>query len=253
MRSQGLGFIVLAGLLACGGTVASSTGDAGDAAAALDGSPPTEAGGTCVSPGGYHGCGGPNGCNWDDTTCGGCLPETTGHAGAFSVCEADLARTGVLVACQEGCSDGDICVELDVSPTYSCEPFEVGALFDQNGASDRLLYADWSKWTSDPLPVPTACPSVSGFSICGGACPPCGTGRTCTGRSPLHSSSICIPDPNSYCSKDGKHKCATGQSCFVWTVQAAEQPLADSAGYCMATAECQAAAAGVPGGGQCIL
>ena len=232
--------------LACGGTVVTPVDGGTDSNAFVDASVD---GGPCRTVSGAHGCGGPNNCTWSDKVCGGCLPDSFHRTGAFSVCGNDILEAGAFVFCQDGCRDGDICANLtaDPKPQYECAREDVGPLFASNGASDRLLYADWSSWSGQPLPTRDVCPGAAGYSLCGGPCPTCGPAQTCTGRSPTHPFSLCIPRPHGYCTKS-MPSCANGQSCFLWNTG----PRSDDAGYCMPTSECQAAAAGIPGGGLCV-
>lgn len=245
--------VLLGGLLwACGGTIvpvgpqdaqSDSPSDAGKEAS-------FDSPSACVSPSGYRVCNGPNACP-DDQACD-CNQKHFTSEPALSYC---ISTWSQVFACDEGCADGQVCAVTTLFPdsgrVYFCVPEELGHLFETNGGIDRLRYADWSDWTSAPLPTPPACPTVPGVSLCGGACPTCGLGKFCTGRSPLHPYSICIPEKNAYCTK-ASPGCPVGQSCFLFSVQADAQSLADAAGYCMPTAECKAAQGGYPGGATCL-
>ena len=251
---------VAALLCACGGTVVPV--DAGDAQS----DSPVEGGkdassdapNVCVSPGGFRVCHGSNACPADDTcNCQDNFFNPNSPNPQLSICTSTIGNILSIHDCRLGCADGEFCVVLTVSSAnpqarpYVCVPEELAQLYQANGGADRVRYADWSDWTNAPLPNPSACPAVSGFSICGGSCPTCGLGELCTGRSPLHPYSLCIPDKNAYCTK-AKPGCPAGQSCFLFTVEPDAQSLADAAGYCMPTAACKAAQAGYPGGATCL-
>ena len=247
-------------LWACGGTIVPL--DAGDAS--TDGSveagkdASSDAPNVCVSPSGYRVCHGPNACPADDTcNCQDDFFNPNSPNPQLSICESTVANAFNGRGCNESCADGDVCAIVTVSSAhpevrvYFCVSEELGRLYQANGGADRLRYADWSDWTNAPVPTSPTCPTVSGFGICGGACPTCGLGELCTGRSPLHPYSLCIPDNNAYCTK-AKPGCPAGQSCFLFTVQADAQSFADAAGYCMPTAACKAAQGGYPGGATCL-
>jgi len=137
-------------------------------------------------------------------------------------------------------------------------PFSAGQFLAARGEAARLAYADRGSWTGEPLPLPTECPVVDGLQLCGGRCGGCPDGEGCTGRSPLHPWGLCIPereigDQHAVCSaRKGSTGCEWGSSCFVFTVDAAHQGIADSKGLCLPRALCDAAAAGLPGGGRCV-
>lgn len=155
------------------------------------------------------------------------------------------------------CADGEILAEFTSSLAYFlCVDPEVGQLMANAGYPERVRYADWGLWTGAPLPEPGTCPTVDGFTICGGTCGGCPEGRVCTGRSPLHPYGICVTAPLSgnatYCGDDKNH-CDPGQSCFRFTVEPDAQALADLHGWCFGPDECNAIAAGLPGGGTCTL
>ena len=132
---------------------------------------------------------------------------------------------------------------------WQCLPFDVGQLFAENGAANRVRYADWSAWTGAALPSPTSCPTFNGFSICGGNCTPCGSGNICTGRSPKHPYGLCVGGTNPGCGSPN-WTCPSGQSCMVF-VDPGEQAIADAQGMCFPTAECKAIASSYPGGADC--
>ncbi len=248
-------------LIGCGGVAGGGDagGDATDARSDAVGT--KDSGGDaqwtdCQSPDGYQVCHGTHDCSW---SAGGCVcysdiahPMMTG----VSVCEnqtwSDLAARD----CWEACRDGQVCVRADAAEKlWWCAGPNLGKLFDLNGGRDRVVYADWGSYDGTELPLPPTCPSL-GLPLCGGACPPCATKQVCTGRSPLHPYSICIPENAQlpglaeFCTK-AKPVCPNGMSCFVFKVQSSTQALADEGGYCMPSAQCQAAASSLPGGGFC--
>ncbi len=154
------------------------------------------------------------------------------------------------------CRDGDICAAWYGGPyiAFYCAPYQAGILYAQNGAPDRVRYADLGLWTGDPLPLPTTCPDL-GFPICGGNCGGCPSG-ICAGRSPLHPYGLCVPlhlpggDPN-VCGVGSGGACPSGWGCFTYKVQAAAQKVADQQAFCLPTDYCKNAAANLPGGGKC--
>ena len=154
------------------------------------------------------------------------------------------------------CADGFVCAQEDPDPSprsYGCADFNLGVLLAKYDPS-MVRYADLGDWTGDPLPEPTTCPTVSGFTLCGGNCGGCPAGQVCTGRSPLHPYGFCFPQYADFCSVDGFETCdadAGPQSCFVFNVQPDAQAVANDYGKCMTPATCQAIATGLPGGGTC--
>jgi hypothetical protein len=193
----------------------------------------------CTAPDGVSVCGGPADCPVT-TACGACAVEPP---------SSDVEPC-VSAASDYPCvapADGDVCVSVD-SVAWLAAPYNEGVLFASNGAASRTRYSDLGLWTGDPLPTPTDCPSVSGFQLCGGTCGPCAADRTCTGRSPLHPYGICGLD---YQCGAGYGGCPSGESCFEYVVQPDAQALADQHGFCIPSAECQAASGQYPGGSKC--
>jgi hypothetical protein len=253
MGSGSRGAIWLAGLVGVAGcgqpptAAADGGGVAGDSGATRDAGG-TEAGDAwtqCVAPSGASVCGGPAQCPVGTSTCETCFAPMQGvlepcvTAGSGDSCVAP--------------PDGEICYSLydpppDSNPLWMSTSYDVGVLFDKGGASSRLRYADFGLWTGDSLPTPSTCPTVTGFQLCGPACPACGDGGVCTGRSPLHPWGIC---GQVYRCGTGYSGCPAGQQCLVYTVQPAAQALADAYGMCLPSSECQAASAQYPGGATC--
>jgi hypothetical protein len=245
----------------CGGRVGPASGSAGsdDAGEAHDGAPPDagepgDAGWTqCTSPAGFAVCEGPS-C---PMTCGGGSCSNTDVPGVAACINPALIQVGGPQLCGSPCADGTICVAEIYATTFFCTAFDMGVLFAQNGAADRVRYADMGSWTGEPLPVPTSCPSVAGLQLCGGSCDACPPAEVCTGRSPLHPYGFCTPPESAPCGV-GRPSCnddagTQGQACMTFTVDAAAQGLADQWGICMPAALCQAAAVGLPGGATCSL
>ncbi len=262
IASWSCALVVLASL-GCG-AVAPDDSDGGSAndggtRDAADGMAEAEAGWTqCSAPNGLAVCDGPN-CPSISDTCNCADDALFGKAdgGALSYCVNDAyAQYGSPADdCEFGCLDGNYCMALvwHWPDNFVCSPPDMKRLYEQNGAADRIHYADWSTYTGDALPTPATCPTLPGVPLCGGPCAPCGTAQRCTGRSPLHPYSLCVPEVgnlNPGCST-AKPACPAGHSCFTFKVDSASQPLADSHGYCMPTADCQAAASSLPGGGSC--
>ena len=139
--------------------------------------------------------------------------------------------------------------------TYDCVPEQVGVLYAKNGWARAVRYADYSLYTGDPLPVATTCPSLPGAALCGGPCGNCPSGQVCTGRSPLHPYSLCVPDATGSTaqikSSGSKYvACAKGYGCFSFTDASQAQTLAYVDTDCLPVAACMAAEA-ISGGGKC--
>ncbi len=249
--------------LSCGGVAGSTVTHPDAGADGMSTSPDAEAGSEggwtqCTAPSGYAVCGGPSLCSATSPQCTVCGNPVSSQPGAtdggLNVCfnNALLAFNGQ--PCGSGCVDGSVCVAELSSDTHLfwCSSYDLGVLFSRNGGADRVRYADLGAWTGEPLPAAATCPAVAGLEICGGNCGPCSaTADVCTGRSPLHPYGFCVP-PGLGGPCDAGAGCATaGVGCFVYTVQAAAQVLADQYGMCLPNALCKAAAAGLPGGGSC--
>ncbi|HEY1959971.1 MAG TPA: hypothetical protein VGH28_30390 [Polyangiaceae bacterium] len=205
-------------------------------------------------------CGGPNGCGAQCSTCLG------GNTGELSACDdvnfqfavpngaADtfLCPDGALNACgfDQGAPDcwGGACVTEDLPKLYLA-----------NGRPDLARYADRSTYTGDPLPpLATSCPPVAqGLTLCGGTCDPCNDSQhVCTGRSPLHPYSMCVPaEPTSFpCARGQNGYCnsiRSGFMCMTYQVDQAAQTIADQNSLCVPSSLCQAAASSYPGGAFC--
>jgi hypothetical protein len=240
---------------ACGGSVGSGTSDASIADGSNDdsGGDGDAALSPCESTMGLALCGGSLDC--PNTAACNCAPRFC-DAGA-AICLNDAA-VGLHAPTCFLCPDGDVCVEeeplcgVDSSVALgSCYPFELGALFAQDGASEQVHYADYASWTGASLPEPETCPTFNTFSICGAHCGGCNSGDVCTGRSPLHPYGVCLPTSSTECSTTGTAACEAGSSCFRFTVQTSAQGGADAHGVCLSTDQCQDMAANLPGGGSC--
>lgn len=234
--------VVLVGIgagaaVACGG----STGAIHDAGV-LDGGPPPLGPDGCASESGYLLCGGSHDCPRQSESCQSCISDPD----AAGLCvTANMTGPGNCPLCD----DGNVCVRL-VQDVYDCVPFDVGQLFAANGEPDRVLYTDWSAWSGQALPRPTDC-GDGGLPLCGGLCGPCAKGSTCTGRSPLHPYGFCVPSTWSGCTRAAP-TCDPGNKCFIFSDPPDAQALADQFGLCLPLSECQALAAGYPGGATCV-
>lgn len=242
---------------ACGGHASAvPAADSGttDSAASVD-APPVEAGPPprgCVSDSGFAICDGTHNCfppsqRGQQTACWDCVQGSAPYYQTV-LC---LNEAAPMLAPGSPCADGQVLIEAYVQGAWNCLPFDVGQLFTDNGAADRVRYADWSAWTGEALPLPTTCPKFSGFSICGGNCGPCGSGNICTGRSPKHPYGFCFPDTTQLpgCGSTD-WTCPSGQSCVVFA-DPGDQALADQAGLCVSTTACKAMASSYPGGANC--
>lgn len=250
-------------LAACGGVATGS--DAGDAAADArpDASVPKDSGAgdagwtDCRSPDGWQVCYGTHACA--ATGCAApyfCMANFAHPQNAELTACFNSAWSTTNGSCEDACGDGQLCVRPDVAVAqWLCAGENLGKLFDINGGRDRVRYADWGLYDGTDIPLPQTCPSL-GLPLCGGPCPPCAAKQLCTGRSPLHPYSMCVPQNSKlmgvpeFCSK-AQPACPNGMSCFVFKVEPAAQALADGGGYCVPSAQCQAAASALPGGGFC--
>lgn len=233
-------------VLSCG--VVSPGSDGGGDASGRDAS---DAGWTaCSSPGGQRICGSAD-CQDDPKTC-----SCWSTRGSVGMC---ILSPGVQLGNCARARDGDVCV----FPRGVCDPgggecaalapFEMGVLFQQRGAGDRVRYADLGLFDGTPLPLPASCPTLKSARICGGYCGGCGDGETCRGRSPLHPYGFCQPALNE-CSRTNTKNCAPGvEGCFLFRVQPAVQSDADNDGACIPIAACkELASPAYPGGGDCV-
>lgn len=202
----------------------------------------------CSTPEGYRVCGGSSECPSGIAGCDQCVYS---DAGSLGICSNTFnAFSGD--PCWLGCGDQQVCyLERPNALSLSCVPYNFGVLASQYVDHNRLRYADLGTWTGDPIPKPTSCPKFNGFAVCGGACAGCNPGERCLGPSPLHPYGVCIAPP-SLCYADGSKPCTSpGESCFTFTVDPPGQVLADQYGKCVPTAQCQAMATSLPGGGKC--
>ncbi len=240
--SGGVGAAGVAGAAGGGGAAGGTAGDAGLAG---------DAGWTeCGTPD-WQACGVPE-CPEGRPGCEICL--TMAEPDILSTCVDSLnpqmqpgkPRDGsIRVAFHSVFEPGDDGLEV---------PFSAGVYFAADGQADRVAYADFGLWTGDPIPEPTQCPQLAGIDACGGFCGGCSAGKICTGRSPLHPYGLCVAKDAAICSVNPaapQPKCPKGQQCFVFQVEPARQPVADAIGYCLPSAECQAYATNLPGGGKC--
>lgn len=135
---------------------------------------------------------------------------------------------------------------------FLCAPFELGQLYANNGAADRVRYADYTPWTGEPLPLPETCPTAAGVKLCGGYCGTCGAGQVCTGRSPTHPYGICVGIDGSDC-RSGALACGAGEKCFFFSMPDPAEGDGYRPGYCLPEEACRAAVDSLPGGGECAL
>lgn len=210
----------------------------------------------CSTPEGFMICGGDSECAPElclvNIRCL-CTDPTCPQPDRVRICFNDAFAKFGLRDCY-GCADGNVCAQWSPpgSESWHCVPFNVGVLFASAGAADQVRYADYGLWTGEPLPLPASCPNMDGFTLCGGSCDPCPADMHCTGRSPLHPYSLCIPESAKGCGTDGP-ACDAGYGCFVYLVEPQAQPVADDNGYCLPAAQCQAIAQNLPGGGKCMF
>lgn len=238
-------------LLCCGGRAEAPAGPDGGAPL-FDAASDENAFRGCVSSSGYAICGGPRGCfppssQGAGTDCWDCSADHLGSRGFDAALCLNAAEPTIEWST---CDDGQIYVEAQIPNGWNPAAFEVGQLFASNGLADRVRYADWSAWDGSVLPAPTTCPQFMGWSICGGTCNPCAAGELCTGRSPGHPYSVCVPSPVSSCASPN-WSCPAGDGCLLFQVDSVDQPVADANGICVPLSTCQAAATQLPGGAIC--
>lgn len=243
---------------ACGGRLVGADGGP-DANGGRDGG---GGWGDCSSPNGYAICGGPKHCDVGPL-CPKCDwgPFADAASGAVVPCTntAYWSSFDPASGCQE-CLDGNICVAFNSDfAELDCQGFELGLLYARAGVGFAVRYADNSTFTGERLPEPATCPQAGGVKLCGGACgDTCGPKEVCTGRSPLHPYSLCLPDarPSSKvqlpCSAGAEAPRCNNGYCFIFKVQPEAQQNADDNGVCMDKPLCQAAASALPGGGICL-
>jgi hypothetical protein len=253
--------------LECGLIASDSTGGGGQDSGVVDAGPSSPPlrdliadAGICASPSGWAVCNGPNHCFPDAGVPLCVMCSTSDFTQAFKdayappalgMCSNDASLPDFVIGA--GCSfDECVNVEAFLPGRWGALPFEVGPLFAANGASDRVRYADMSFWTGDALPPVPSCSIGPGVQGCGGSCPPCANGLSCTGRSPLHPVGICASfqvSPQGGCTPEDV--CPSGQSCFTFRVQPDAQAEANSNGFCFSSEACKILSTQLPGGGYC--
>jgi len=245
----------------CGGIAGNPDGSV-DANSKWDAGIPDDAGFTnCTTPDGFGICGAktpcPSGpdrpgclaCFGAGNVCDSCAPNDIGDG--LGIC---LPSSPSGEACPKG-DDGFVCWDPHATGPILAGlaiPYSLGVLLARY-RPERLRYADLGLWTGAPLPIPTTCPMISEFQVCGPTCGGCPSGSQCVGRSPLHPYGFCIDTQADACRRDGSKKCSNaGEGCFVYNVEPSAQPLADLLGLCVPMARCTALAAKLPGGGFCV-
>lgn len=239
---------------ACGAT---SSDPGGTGGGSDGGTPPPDAGLSpdakiedCVSDEGARICGTETGCYEHGASCE-CEPvppnSGEGPTVAFGLC-SDYDLPSRLCGI---CHDGEVCVVLGVDPEFApmCVTESLGRLFWLHGRGGRVMYADWTPYTGEPLPEPTECPPPNGqVTLCGGNCGGCDAGRVCSGRSPTHPYGICVEDDLLHCSADGTlFPCNVKERCLMLT-SGPPVPQQFYPSLCVEAASCAAQAASVPGG-----
>lgn len=247
----------------CGGAIDPHDAAVRDSSSDATDSGATEAGAwtSCSGPEGYRICRGSNRC--PDLPC--CLdpepPSETNYAA--TVCYDDSLFDYIVAHSNKdlwGCvSCEGVCANLRyagpaVPGSLDCVPYEIGVLYADGGAADRLRYADLGLWRNEPIPANAgACPSVSGFKLCGPGCGTCsGPSERCMGRAPLHPTGVCVSTAARACNANlASTGCYSTESCFTFTVELEAQAVADQYGRCVDAATCSGLAASIPGGGRC--
>lgn len=246
---------------ACGGAVANQ--DGGSDGGGKDGTPDAAGWTACTSPDGYAICGGSSTCGAECPNCNKYWntpppPETLRICPNDVFDNANVGDTGYGYCFQ--CPDGRICVGEDGSSNAPrlmyCLGLNAGILYKSSGASGAVRYADNATFTGAELPSPSTCPQFPGIKLCGGACgKTCATGEVCTGRSPIHPYSLCLPDLRGQspgiCSDSKVGDCGGLDQCLLFKVDGPGQVFANQNGTCVSPSLCQAAAASFPGGAIC--
>jgi hypothetical protein len=234
-----------------GSAGAGGAGGLGGTGAGASGAGAADAGGTPCSAPDWEGCGIPD-CPEGRPGCIYCYAAN--EPGLVSMCAESLIG-------ESASRPRDGMIILTMGSSFATPPliwhqvpFSAGVIVANHGQAERLGYADRGKWTGDPIPQPTECPSLKDVHTCGGYCGGCPVGEICTGRSPLHPYGLCIRTNAGICSlvpEVNGSTCESGERCFVFTVEPEHQIAADAEGFCMPKAECEATAATLPGGGRC--
>jgi hypothetical protein len=213
----------------------------------------------CVAPSGVSICGGEHQCGAQCKNCAAVYPNQ--DAGELRPCGD--ANYSVVSADTGMCPDGALnaCDGAWTSMCWfdRCVTEDLAQLYAKSSRPDLALYADRATYTGAPLPPPPGvCPSTpTDLHLCGGACGNCPNSTdACTGRSPLHPVSLCIPGPpkTAICQRNNQKTCTglfSDHSCLVFKVDDAAQATADNSGFCVPTTLCTAAAAAYPGGVTC--
>lgn len=180
----------------------------------------------------------------------GCFRTTRDGGGGY--CQKQGPNVP-LVFCASA-KDGEACLvdDTDVRIVRALD-WELATLFAQNGATERLRYADFGRWTGEPLPEPTSCPDLGGLKACAGVCGSCPVDMFCHGRSPRHPTGFCVPNDYVWCGPSSM-SCGAGASCFTFGIEPAggdAGTLGDEGGICFPTDQCRALAERLPGGGLC--
>jgi hypothetical protein len=256
--------VVVASVMACGGlTSPDSDGGSGDGGPMTDGLGSDSGWTNCSSPDGVMICGGPNDCNSGTA----CASYCGGACNGVQPCGSNAVVDNFSVCDNPPCPDGTLIFPTctakftDVPLIGACVVDQVGQLFHRNGADSVLMYADFSAYNGTPVPQPSSCPTITGLTLCGGACGstcPNDSTHVCYGRSPKHPYSLCTINGGS-CSTADQTDCTTyGQSnklsvgCLIFSDDAASQTNADAHGICVDAPTCAAASSSYPGGAKCI-
>ena len=256
----------LLAVVGCGGAIDPHDAGIGDASSDTHSdtgdSGATEAGTwtSCSSPQGYRICRGDHRC--PDLPC--CLdsapPSGTNYAvticydqGVFDYIVAhDSQDSWSCFSCEGVCVN--TIASVSVPGEVSCVPYELGVLYADAGAAERVRYADLGLWRNEPIPASAgACPSVPGFNLCGPGCGTCsGADERCIGRAPLHPTGVCMAITAKHCNSNlASTGCYASQKCFTFTVEPEAQANADEYGRCVDAATCAGLASSIPGGGRC--
>jgi hypothetical protein len=278
MIHKSLSSLLIVALVGCGGRVDDNGSGASDGGTVHDGADSGAMGDgwtQCSAPGGYAICGGSTStCASESATnsaCKQCLLTLNGVPGRENDVGVCSSQDGEWVRPDAGlygapyfCRDGYVLV-ADPSSSYagtdgapngahysSCVRYEIAELYAKNGWSKAARYADFSHFTGDSLPTPTSCPQVPGIQLCGGPCgDTCPAGTNCTGRSPDHPYSVCVPDPSDLWCSNNAARGDQGWGCFAFSVPPEDKNIIQTISYCVPADWCHAAAAGLPGGGMC--
>jgi hypothetical protein len=194
----------------------------------------------------------PGGCTGGQVNC---MPfkDAAGGLSSFGVCIQDVAKVGKSYHICTVCDEGQLCASMSAYPSPVCVQAALCDRLAQSGMSTACWWSDKTTWAPGQT-IPTAsCPvTAGGLGICGEACPTCGDGLFCTGRSPTHPLGVCAGVYSQACNGPGGATCAASEACFSFkSDSASNQDISNHYGFCMPTVRCKGLRGTLPGGAFC--